>query len=326
MVWLARPLFAVTSVACLAALPLSADARDGFRLTILHTNDLHSIYHFIDMDLNPCERADAIDNSCFIPVVRLSTAIKEARARNINSLLLDAGDQFPTPRFPLPADVAGPLAAKLMNLFRYDAMTLGNHEFDAGAEVLAAFVDALVFPVLTADGRVLSDPLFEKSLAPTVILEVGGEQIGLIGLGAAGSDFDAPAPHVLAQRYADQLTAQGINKIIAISHLGFDADRRIAAMTTGIDVIVGGHTHTRLSNAPMGRKLGMTYPTLVNDVMIVQAYAYGAFLGELHLTFDALGNVVNAHGDPIPMDSVEDDVEIVALVEEAATRIEAIGK
>lgn len=326
MVWLKRQFFAATSIACLAAAPLSADANDGFRLTILHTNDLHSIYHFIDMDLNPCERTDAVDNSCFIPVARMSSAIKEARERNINPLLLDAGDQFPTPRFPVPTDVAGPLAAELMNRFRYDAMTLGNHEFDDGAEVLAAFVDALAFPVLTADGSVLSDPLFENIVVPTVILEVGGERIGVIGLGAAGPDFDAPPPHVLAQRYTDQLTAQGINKIIVVSHFGFDTDRRIAEMTTGIDVIVGGHSHTRLSNSPIGRQLGMTYPTFVNDVAIVQAYAFGTFLGELQVTFDALGNVVSAHGDPIPMDSVEDDVEVIALVEAAAARISEIGQ
>lgn len=326
MAWSARQFIAATFVACLAAVPLSADADDGFRLTILHTNDVHSIYHFIDIDLNPCERADAVDTSCFIPVARLSTAIREARERNVNLLLLDAGDQFPTPRFPVPADVARALAAELMNRFRYDAMTLGNHEFDNGADVLAAFVDALVFPVLTAEESALSDPLFENRLVPTVILEVGGEQIGVIGLGAAGADFDAPPPHVLAQRHTDQLTAQGINKIIVLSHFGFDTDRRIAEMTTGIDVIVGGHSHTRLSNSPTGRQLGMTYPTFVNHVAIVQAYAFGTFLGELHVTFDALGNVVSAHGDPIPMDNVEDDAEVLALVEEAVARIAAIGQ
>lgn len=315
--------FIAVSIIGWNASSLPAQESSDFALTIIHTNDVHSRYEFIDRDAAPCSPSDSTESSCFLPAARLATAIQEARSRNRNIILLDAGDQFPTPRFPVPPEIGRPLAAELMNRMRYDAMTLGNHEFDDGPEILASFIDDLTFPVLTADDGIISDTLLADRVSSTAVLEVAGSRVGLIGLGAASGTFDR-APEVVAQKLANDLMAQDVNKIVLISHFGYDTDKRIAEATKGVDVIVGGHSHTRLSNSSMGKKLGMTYPTMVNGVAIVQAYAYGTYLGELHVTFDALGNLIGANGDPIPMDKVEDDVEVKARVEEIVSKIPAL--
>lgn len=325
MARLAPKILVAVSIVNWGASSLPAQVSGEFVLTILHTNDVHSRYEFIDRDATPCSPSDTTETSCFIPAARLATAVGAARQPNRNTILLDAGDQFPTPRFPVPPEIGRPLAAELMNRMGYDAMTLGTHEFDDGPEVLARFLDALTFPALAVNVSALSNPALVGKVSPTAVLEIAGQQLGLIGLGAALDPF-APAPEVLAQELADELMLQGVNKIVLISHFGYDTDKRIAEKTTGIDVIVGGHSHTRLSNSPMGVSLGLTYPTMVNGVAVVQAFAYGTYLGELQVTFDALGNVLVASGNPIPLDTVEDDADIKARIEEVAATIPALDK
>jgi 5'-nucleotidase len=110
------------------------------------------------------------------------------------------------------------------------------------------------------------------------------------------------------------LKAKGVNKIILLSHSSYAIDKEIAANTDGVDVIVGGHDNTLLSNTNK-RAVG-PYPTVVNDVQIIQAYAYGKYLGELVLVFDDVGNVISAEGEPILIDSsVEEDPQIVTRLD-----------
>jgi 5'-nucleotidase len=162
------------------------------------------------------------------------------------------------------------------------------------------------------------------------VLEVGGERIGIVGLTTLETpEIASPGPNVnflpydSAQEEIDALTEQGINKIILLTHTGYDEDQAVAGSLTGVDVIVGGHSHTLLSNTEEGA--AGPYPTVVNDVPIVTARSYGKYLGELTVTFDDEGNVSAANGDPILLDaSVAEDEAATARVAELAQPIEEL--
>lgn len=126
-----------------------------------------------------------------------------------------------------------------------------------------------------------------------------------------------------AQAQVDALTEQGVNKIVLLTHVGFPADRRLAEEVSDVDLIIGGHSHTLLSNED--EDAAGSYPTEVNGVPIVTAYAYGKYLGEVKLTFDDNGEVTQISGDPILLDaSVAEDEEAVARIEELAQPLEEL--
>ena len=144
-------------------------------------------------------------------------------------------------------------------------------------------------------------------------------------------NWQSPGPNVIftdpsqaVQGEVDKLTAEGVNKIIVLSHSGYVVDQQVAANTTGVDVIVGGHSNTYLSNTsgPCRRRLpdhgGVALP-------IVSAYAYGKFLGELNVTFNDAGEIVSATGEPIIMDAaVAEDEATKARITEAAAPLDEI--
>ena len=147
-------------------------------------------------------------------------------------------------------------------------------------------------------------------------------------------EISSPGPNVIfqdeiaaLQADVDALTAQGVDKIIALTHVGLPADIRIAEAVTGIDVIVGGHSHSYLSQNDPGRD--GPYPLWISNpagalVPIVQAYAYSKYLGHLEVTFDDAGDVVYAEGNTLLLDaSVTPDSTIAARLAELAGPIEA---
>ena len=130
-----------------AALALSAGvAQADYTLTILHTNDFHARFEPISKYDSGCSAEHNSEGKCFGGSARLVTAVAEARARAQNSILVDGGDQFQGTLFY--TYYKGKLAAELMNKLGYDGMTVGNHEFDDGPEVLRGFIDNVEFPVL----------------------------------------------------------------------------------------------------------------------------------------------------------------------------------
>ncbi|MFC4671265.1 bifunctional metallophosphatase/5'-nucleotidase [Seohaeicola nanhaiensis] len=312
-----------------AVLGLSAGtAAADYTLTILHTNDFHARFEPISKYDSTCGEKDAAEGKCFGGSARLVTAIAEARQRSNNSILVDGGDQFQGTLFY--TYYKGKLAAEMMNKMGYDAMTVGNHEFDDGPEVLRGFMDAVSFPVLMSNADVSREELLKDVLKKSTIIEKGGEKIGLIGLTPQDTDeLASPGPNVIftdpvdaVQHEVDALTAEGVNKIIVLSHSGYGVDQRVAAGTTGVDVIVGGHSNTLLGS--MEGAAG-PYPTMVNNTAIVSAYAYGKFLGELNVTFDDAGNITEAKGAPIIMDgAVAQDEATVARIAEAAKPLDEI--
>ena len=253
----------------------------------------------------------------------------EARARSGNSILVDGGDQFQGSLFY--TYYKGKAAAEMMNKMGYDAMTVGNHEFDDGPEVLRGFMDAVDFPVLMSNADVSGEETLAGVLGKSTVIERGGEKLGLIGLTPQDTDeLASPGPDIVftdpvaaVQQEVDLLTGQGVNKIIVLSHSGYGTDQRIAAATSGVDVIVGGHTNTLLSN--VSDRAAGPYPTMVNGVAIVSAYAYGKYLGELNVTFDDAGNILEAVGEPLVMDgTVTEDAATVERIGELARPLDEI--
>ena len=319
-----------TMLASAAAVALTAGmAVADYTLTVLHTNDFHARFEPISKYDSGCGEEDNAEGKCFGGSARLVTAITEARARSENSILVDGGDQFQGTLFY--TYYKGKLAAEMMNKMGYTAMTVGNHEFDDGPEVLRGFVDAVNFPILMSNADISGEALLRDVIQKSVVIEQAGEKIGLIGLTPEDTDeLASPGPNVIfsdpseaVQIEVDRLTAMGVNKIIVLSHSGYLVDQRVAANTTGVDVIVGGHSNTLLSNT--NDRAEGAYPTMVGDTAIVQAYAYGKFLGELNVTFDDDGRIVEAVGEPLIMDgSVGEDGATKERISEAAEPLEAI--
>ena len=317
----------IMTTTCALALSAGAAAAD-YSLTILHTNDFHARFEPISRFDSGCSAEDNAAGECFGGTARLVTSVAEARARSNNSILVDGGDQFQGTLFY--TYYKGAAAAEFMNKLGYDGMTVGNHEFDDGPEVLKGFMDSVNFPVLMSNADVSGEPLLADTLMKSTVIERGGEKIGMIGLTPEDThELASPGPNVIfsdpsaaVQTEVDKLAEMGVNKIIVLSHSGYNVDQIVAANTTGVDVIVGGHSNTLLGDDE--RAVG-PYPTMVGNTAIVQAYAYGKFLGELNVTFDDDGNLIEASGAPILIDgNVVEDPETVARVAELALPLDEI--
>ncbi|XP_054425650.1 5'-nucleotidase [Pteronotus mesoamericanus] len=300
-------------------------AAGAWELTILHTNDLHSRLEQTSEDSSKCVNT----NRCVGGVARLFTQVRRIRAAEPHVLFLDAGDQYQgTIWFTV---YKGAEVAHFMNALGYNAMALGNHEFDNGAEGL---IDPLLkqakFPILSANIKA-KEPLASQIASlylPYKILSVGNETVGIVGytsketpiLSNPGKNLVFEDEITALQHQVDKLTTLNVNKIIALGHSGFEMDKLIAQKVKGVDVVVGGHSNTFLytGNPPSKEVPAGNYPFIVTSddgrkVPVVQAYAFGKYLGYLKVEFDAKGNVITSHGNPILLNSsIPEDPNIKA--------------
>jgi 5'-nucleotidase len=326
-------------LATVAALALSAGtASADYTLHVLHINDFHSRIEPINRFDSTCSAQDDADGKCFGGVARLYTKINtlrdQLRAEAKNVIVLDSGDQFQGSL--IYTTYKGAAEAEFMEQIGFDAMAVGNHEFDDGPEALAAFLDKVTFPVVSGNLDLSRSNLLNGRVQNHVVLEVGGQRIGIVSALATDTvDTSSPGADVLFQDEIDSLradvealTAEGVTKIIALNHVGLPHDIAIAEAVPGLDAVIGGHSHTYLS-ASDPRRMG-AYPTWVNQadgtaVPVVQAYAYGKYLGHLELTFDDAGKLLYAGGDTLVIDaSVAADPGIAARVAELAGPIEEL--
>ncbi|KAM9315840.1 5'-nucleotidase [Gastrophryne carolinensis] len=316
-------LAAAVTLLCAARWPLAR----SFQITILHTNDVHARVEQTNRDAGKC--GDPKD--CYGGVARRLTKVKEIRASHPNVLLLDGGDQYQgTIWFNV---FKGQEAAYFMNLLHYDAMTLGNHEFDNGVSGLVSpFLTNVNFPILSAN--IKADQQIASNITgyyqPYKILTVGGEQIAIVGYTSKETPvLSDPGPFLrfedeieVLQNEVFKILTLGVNKVIALGHSGFETDKLIAQKVRGVDVVVGGHTNTFLytgtppsNDVPVG-----DYPFIIKSddgrsVPVVQAYAFGKYLGYLNVTFDEQGNVLRASGNPILLNSsIPEDPTLLAEV------------
>lgn len=294
-------------------------------LTVLHTNDFHARVDEYNVNGARCKPADAAAGNCIAGAPRLATVVQEIRNSKPNVLLLDAGDQFQGTLFYTL--FKGDVLTETMNYLGYDAMTLGNHEFDNGPTVLADFIAGADFPVVSANIDVTNEPALKDKIQPYVVLKRGGHRIGIVGVITPDApNISSPGPNVVfndpvtsLQAAVNALRAQGVNKIIALTHLGYAEDVALATQVTGVDIIIGGHSHTFLYNPATPQtfsppNLGPltpagAYPTVVGGavaangaaepVLVVAAYQWGTFLGNLDVTFNADGVLTAWGGNPI---------------------------
>jgi 5'-nucleotidase len=326
-------LLSVTITPAMAAAPqiqaveaeVAAPGAD-FDLTILHTNDFHGRVDQYNRNGARCSEADETAGLCIAGSSRLQTLVEEIRAAETNVLLVDAGDQFQGTLFYslFKADVI----TDTMNAMGYDAMTIGNHEFDDGPAELARLADGANFPIVSANVDVSAEPLLDGKIAPYAVVNKGGEDIGIVGVTTPEAEnISSPGPNVVfddpvtsVQAAADTLTGMGIDKIVVLSHMGYEEDLALAAAVSDVDVIIGGHSHTFIYTptapiyfydpqypqysalAPAG-----PYPTVVpsldsEPVLVVTAFQWGTFLGRLDVGFDATGIVTEFGGNPIYLD------------------------
>lgn len=313
----------------------AGSALADYDLRILHTNDVHDRVESVTKYNNSCSTEDETAGKCFGGYARLATAIRDNRAEGGNVIVVDAGDQFQGSLYY--STYKGSHLAELMNMVDYDAMAVGNHEFDDGPDVLANFIKANTTPVLSANIQTRVAGL-DQLIKPETIMTVGGERIGIIGLTTPETaDISSAGPNVVfndlatsLQQSVDRLHAQGINKIVALSHSGSYADFDIVGKVSGVDVIVGGHDHLLFSNTV--EKASYPYPVVKkgadgNPVLIVQAYAYTRYLGDLAVTFDDNGVAKAWSGEPISLDSsIKQAEDILAKISELSGAVDAVRK
>ena len=310
-------------------------ATGNFTLNVLHINDMHSRVESISAYDSTCAIDAEAAGECFGGFGRLATKLRERRAElasaGANVLTLDAGDQSQGSLFYIT--YKGKAEVEFMNTIGFDAMALGNHEFDNGPDSLAELIELAQFPVISGNTKVAAAEKLAGQLEELAILEVGGEKIGILSvLTAETGILSSPGPNVTFHDEIEYLTeaaarlrADGVNKVLLLSHVGFMRDQEIAAAVEGISAIIGGHSHTLLSNTVEGAP---AYATLVENpagraVPIVQAFAYSKYLGDLQLEFDADGYVVTASGDTVLLDaSIEPDAAIEARKAEQAEPLE----
>lgn len=312
-----------------AGLALSAGmASAEYTLHILHTNDMHSRIESINKYDSTCDAEGEAEGKCFGGVARMKSAIdaKKASLDNQNVIVLDAGDPFQGSLFY--TTYKGAAEAEFMEQMGYDAMAVGNHEFDDGPQGLADFIEKVSFPVISGNLDLSSSAELNGKVGNHVVLDVGGKKIGVISALATDTvETSSPGADVVFQDEIEALQAdvaalqaEGVDIIIALNHVGLNKDMAIAEAVDGIDVVIGGHSHTLMSNDDEGTP---AYPTMVGDTPVAQAYAYTKYLGHLTVTFDDDGNVTAASGDPMVLDaSVEPNADFIARIAEMGAPIE----
>jgi 5'-nucleotidase len=247
---------------------------------------------------------------------RLASVTDWVRRQRKNVALLHAGDAVQGGLYFMK--YGGRPEMELLDRLGFDAMTLGNHEFDKGADFLAGFLKYTRVPILGANVHASGVPKLAERIKPYVTLKYGQERVGVIGLVTADTAFiSSPGRGVrfgdvveTARKYVRELEAKGIDKIILLTHIGYGNDKKLAAAVAGVDVIVGGHSHTLLGQevqcdfGVVGLRSAGPYPTEVrgadgNTVYVVTAWKWSRVLGQLDVSFDDGGRVVTIAPRPL---------------------------
>ncbi|MEH6536271.1 MAG: metallophosphatase [Psychroserpens sp.] len=271
----------------LGGMGLTSFAPASKKITILHTNDVHSHIDAFGPDdgRNPNQGG----------VARRASLIEAIRKENPNTLLLDAGDIFQgTPYFNY---YGGELEFKLMSMLKYDVATIGNHDFDNGIDGLYAQLPHAKFDFVSANYD-FSNTIMDTHVKPYRIIVKNGIKIGIFGLGIElGGLVDKKmykeTKYLDPTESAQEMTRilkqnEHCDLIICLSHLGYNyrnsekiSDLKLAEVTKDIDLIIGGHTHTFLKK-----------PTVVKNsegknLLVNQVGCYGINLGKIDFYFDA---------------------------------------
>ena len=296
-------------------------ASTAFTLHIAHLNDHHS-------QLAPLPNTELTLGG--VPTrVELGGFARQVTAFNAladtpNLLKLHAGDAITGTLYY--TFFQGEADARLMNRICFDAFIPGNHEFDDGDAALRRLLDALADPahrgncpgtptlsanIEPAPGTPLAPEGQPPLLQPWTVRTVGGQRVGLVGVTTTGKLASSSRPLAstrlrpeaeAAQAAIDTLQAQGVRHIVLMSHIGHDNDRALAAQLRGVDVVIGGDSHTLLGDfGAVGLRSAGPYPTVATNrdgdpVCIGQAWEYAKAYGLMRIAFDAQGRVTHCGG------------------------------
>lgn len=257
------------------------------RIIIFHVNDMHA----------------KIDN-----FAKIAWYVAEEKKTNTNAdvFFFNAGDNFSGNPVVDQYVPKGEPVRQLMNRMEFSAMTLGNHEFDYGQEILKNVIEKATFPVLCANIKVKEGPF--PQTRPYTILQTGkGIKIAVLGLIQVSKDTGIPSTHpqnlqgltfldpietALEYRHLKKET----NAFIALTHLGYETDESLAGKMPELDVIVGGHSHTLVKD-----------PRETNGVLIAQAGGSAKYLGRIELLLEN-GRVIKKSGKVIDVSSIENEI------------------
>ena len=262
-------------------------------ITILHTNDVHSHVEPFSKDHSEFPNKGGFE--------RRATLISEIRNQNPNTLLFDAGDIFQgTPYFNF---YGGEIEFKLMSMLGYDAVTIGNHDFDNGIDGLDKQLPNAKFDIISSNYD-FKNTILESKVSDYKIYNKSGIKIGVFGLGIeleglVSKDLYKETKYLdpinIANDTAKKLKETGnCDLVICLSHLGYKyekfpnkvSDLNLAKSTKNIDLIIGGHTHTFM-NKPVVVKNNVE-----NDVLINQVGCFGLYLGRIDFSFDSDNNKI----------------------------------
>jgi len=272
-----------------------------FELNVAHINDHHS---HLEEEKMPLKLNGQTVTATIGGLPRVAQEIKDFRKNNKNTLILHAGDAVTGTLYYTLFE--GKADAQLMNAINFDAFTLGNHEFDDGNKFLKSFLDALTIPVISANVVPDKGSILEGKWKPYIIKNIGGQKVGIIGIdvvkktkesSSPGDDIKFTDEVETAGKYVKELQNQGINKIILLSHAGYEKNVEIGEKVDGIDLIISGDTHYLLGKE--FEQFGLVpekadYPKKVNSpngnpVYIAEAWNYSYLLGEMKAKFDKNG-------------------------------------
>lgn len=285
-------------------------------LNIAHINDHHSnLAPFMEFDLT----LGSVPTRVEAGGMARTAAQLRALDGTPNLLKLHAGDAITGTLFHTL--FKGEADAAVMKTICFDAMSLGNHEFDGGDIELRRFLDFMrqgscYTPVLSANvepevGSPLAPLHRGDYLQPYLVKWIGGVPVGIIGIVVRGKTQDSSRPlpttrfldeAETAQHYVDELRAQGVRHIVLLTHHGYQADLALAARVSDVDAIIGGDSHTLLGDfSAYGLAAAGPYPTQVRNkdgdpVCVGQAWEYNKVVGHMNIRFDAQGRVADCGG------------------------------
>ena len=320
---------------------------NSFELSLFHVNDIHSHISSEALTYTVKDVSKSIQTGGY---ARIITKLNELKSAKPNSLTLNAGDAFQgTLYYSL---FKGEADAAAMNLISWDAYTLGNHEFDDGDEGLKSFLDRLDsdIPVISSNVVPSSTNILKDYWTPYVIKEVAGKKIGIIGIDISSKTQNSSNPSdeitfldeiETAQKYIDELTAQSVDKIVLLTHQGYENDLEMASALNGVDVIIGGDSHTLMgdfSNIGLN-SITKKYPAKAKskdnkNVCIAHAWEYAHILGNLDVIFDDEGEVIACAGNPLLLVAedlgvenknvsvVSEDVDALAVIKTYEDQVE----
>ncbi len=243
---------------------------------------------------------------------RLASAINDLGSKD-DVILLHTGDVLFGTYYFIKYGVAAD--ADMLNNMGFNAVAVGNHDFDKGPQGLVELASKSKVPFVSANIDATRLPDLAAAIKPYIVLTRNGRQIGIIGLTATETPFLDPSgpdvkftdPSAAVRKSVEELTAQGVNKIVLLLHLGYERDLQLVKSTSGVDLVIGGHSHTLLGPAElqnMGLPVAGEYPMVIKnsdglDVPIVHAWEYSREIGVMKASFDQEGKLTSYAGNPL---------------------------